>query len=247
MVSYQTSYASILGRFKAGLEVLKTDSNYMPQNEAIKIHSLIILVNKIEEMNLLVDSNLLIMRTARGKRQKISFVKTSGEINCLEMALKGLVNYIGAEHSVNSAIYKQLKGYLSKIKPPKKVTTTTESGVEIGNTSISRSEATYSSLTNIGRQMVQIITQPNFQYNPTNPNLSVANISNLVNSLETLNISIANAQQAYSKAVFERKNLYDGTDGIKKLLPIIKLFLKSYEGGTKNLVYKQFLNALKKD
>lgn len=246
-MSFQTSYASVLGRFKAGLEVLKSDTNYTPQNVAIQLPNLISLVSKIEEKNLLVDNNLLTMRTARAERRAISFSTTSSTTNCLETVLKNLLNYIGAEHSVNSAVYKQLKSYLSKIKPPRKGSEGSNSDNPNSSTTISRSEATYSSLTNIGRQVVQIITQPNFSYTPSNPNLSIANITDLVNSLETLNITIANAQQAYSKSVSERKHLYDSSEGIKKLLPTIKLFLKSYDGGTKNETYNQFLNALKKD
>lgn len=247
MPTYQTSYASVLGRFKAGLEVLKSDTNYTPKNATIQLPNLVSLVNKIEEKNLLVDNNLLTMRSARAERRAISFSTTSASTNCLETTLKSLLNYIGAEYSVNSAVYKQLKSYLSKIKPPRKAGEGSNSDKPDSSTTISRSEATYSSLTNIGRQVVQIITQPNFSYAPSNPNLSIENITNLVHQLETLNTTIANAQQAYSTAVSERKYLYDSSEGIKKLLPTIKLFLKSYEGGTKNVVYKQFLNALQQD
>ncbi|HEY5534591.1 MAG TPA: hypothetical protein VIL99_06640 [Ignavibacteria bacterium] len=66
-----------------------------------------------------------------------------------------------------------------------------------------------------------------------------------IDELKTLNETIAVALKDYGDATSEREKLYDGPEGLKVRIPLIKEYLASFTGGKKGQKYVEFTQAMK--
>jgi hypothetical protein len=150
--------------------------------------------------------------------------------------MRNVLNYIGAENDTNNSVYLALKGYLRKIRPTNKPKKTD------GTKSPSQSERTFVSLAGYMTAVVHLISNtPDLVYSPSNPKLSISNLMVVRDQLTALNNDIAEKQSKLSQSISDRRDSFNTTI---RLIPSIKRYLASYNGGKNNSKYIQFSNAL---
>ncbi len=93
--------------------------------------------------------------------------------------------------------------------------------------------------------IVSLLTNLGVNYNPSNPNISIANLKSKIEELNSINSQLVNAENEYSIAVSEREEIYKGENGINNRIILIKTYLASLEEGKNSAEYKAFALALK--
>jgi hypothetical protein len=243
-MSSQRSFQSIWGKFSDGVEVLKRIPGYNPSREEIKLTSLQLLKENVEAKNAAVVTTGIALSELRNKRRFISFRSEETDVNCIENLIRNAGSYIMAEAGQKNAVCDKINSILKKIEPANNKKETAAGGAEPGQNK-SSSEKSYQSLVGFGSDVLTLITNMGSAYNPSNSNITVANFKAKVDELTELNSGIIKAGIRYSTAIKERNDVYKGEKGINKLVPLIKNYLASFEGGKKNADYAAFVHAVK--
>ena len=243
-MSSQRSFESTLGKFIGGLKVLKETPVYVPTKEQLKIAFLENLQADAETKNSNVVTTGVVLTDLRNERRFICFSAKDTDTNCLENLFRNIANFTKAEFSEKSPAFKRIYSILKRIKPPRDKKEETVDGQD-PKKSKSMSEKSYEAMVGYGNEVHTIIANLGEAYSPTNTNITVENLRAKVDQLAGLNASIVKAESDYSKAVTERNEVYNGEVGIKNIIPLIKNYLASFEGGKNNEYYKSFVNAVK--
>jgi len=243
-MSSQRTFQSILGKFSGGLEVLKTVTDYHPTKLELQIASLETLKSDAESKNAAVVNTATILQTFRNNRRFISFRGKETDVNCIENLFKNIASYIKAELGEKDAAYQKIRSIIKKINPVKEKKEEPAAGEE-PKKSISSSEKSYQSLVGFGSDVLTLITNLGTAYNPSNTNLTVANFKSKIDELANLNSAVVKAEADYNAAIDARDEIYNGNTGINNIIPMIKNYLASLEGGKSNPSYVAFINAVK--
>ncbi len=243
-MSSQRTFQAILGKFSAGLDILKNVIGYNPSKNILKISSLEAQKADAEAKNSAVLSAETTEQDLRKSQRFMAFKSKDSDENCLENRIKAIANYIKAEHDAKYPAYLQVTSIISKIQPPSEKKAAPAEG-EVPKKSISKSEKSFQSLVGFGNDVHTIISNLGADYNPSNTNITVANFRIKVDELASLNSEIVTAEKNYSTAVQERNEAYNGEAGINSTISSIKDYLASLEGGKKNPDYVAYVNAVK--
>jgi hypothetical protein len=240
MNTSQTSMDTFLGRFENAITLLQNDNDYQPSKVDIQKAALIAFVTQLRQSTNTVNLLKTNLKTLRTQRTNLAFKYMSDTPDTtLEAIMVNVINYLGAENGQDNSVYKAIKDYMKKIRPKVKSTK------EDGSRGPSRSEKTYTALASYFENTVHLLTNSvGLIYNPSNPNLKIANLTALSNTFSQLNRDIAAAERDEQTARQERQELFKGDRGANNLAKDIKMYLSSYEGGKNNAKYMQFVGAL---
>lgn len=240
----QLSYSSVLGKFSDGNEILKGITVYNPTKQELKLASLENMKTEAEQKNAAVTSAGNSLQTLRGERRFNAFRVKGSDTNCLENRIHNISSYIKAEMGAAHPAVSKIDSIIKKFRPPSEKKVELKEGEE-PKKSRSQSEKTYQSLVGYAGDVYTIITGLGEKYNPSNQNITVVNFKAKVDELAALNSAVAKAENAYSSAVQERNEIYNGEVGIKSIISSIKDYLASLEGGKNNAAYVAYTNAVK--
>ena len=113
--------------------------------------------------------------------------------------------------------------------------------------SSSPSERTFASIRGFLHEVITLVDglPSSVTYDPPDSNLTVTEMEGLRDQIDAANGSVASAMEAYGTANRDRKNLYDGKDGMSDRISMIKSYLASFPGKKKSNNYIEYTQALK--
>ena len=243
-MSSQMTFQSILGKFSAGIEILKGIVGYNPLKSILQITQLEKTKTDAEAANAKVLTAASRLQNLRNQRRAISFSCKEADTNCIENLIRNIASYIKAELGSKHTAFIKIDSILKKFKPPKEKKEEIKEG-EVPKKSISQSEKSYESLVGFATDVYTVISELGASYNPSNTNLAAANFKTKVDELTALNAEVIKAESAFGSAVQERYEIYNGEVGINSIVSSVKNYLASLEGGKNNPSYKAYLNAVK--
>ena len=243
-MSSQKSFQAMLGKFTAGLEVLKGILAFSPIKVNLQIVSLTELKTAAEAKNANAVKTGNALKGLRNNRRSISFRVKDGDVNCIENLIRNVASYLKAELGAKNPSYLKVDSIIKKIDPPNDPKEEPKEGEE-PKRSISTSEKSYNSLVGFSQDVYTVLSELGEAYNPANVNIQKRGFHIKINQLTDLNASIVKAETEYSTAVSERDEVYNGENGINKIMPQIKDYLASFEGGKNNPDYIAYVNAIK--
>lgn len=239
----QRSYEVRDGKYQNGDALIQGYGDYNPTNVLITKAANTSFIADVGSKNVRVVSRGLTLTDLREQRRPLAFkLKNGGDINCLENRIRNILQYVMGDLPGQKAGIKKLKEICKKLSPkyPKKADPNLPRG-----TGKSPSEKSFNSLVGFGNEVIGIITGIGPDYAPTNTNIQIADLTVFVSMLNTMNRDIATAEEAYGNAVRERKEIYDGEDGMSKRISMIKSYLAGFEGGKNSAHYIEFSQAVK--
>jgi hypothetical protein len=142
------------------------------------------------------------------------------------------------------AAYQKIRSIIKKINPVKEKNEEPAAGEEPKKT-ISFSEKSFQSLVGFGADVLTLIANMGTAYNPSNTNRALINYKAKIDELANLNNTVVKAETDYSLAVNARDIIYNGEFGVNSIMPMIKNYLASLEGGKNNPSYSAYVNAVK--
>jgi hypothetical protein len=184
------------------------------------------------------------LSSARGVRNPLVFEITGTNPTCLETRIRGTVSYLSSDPDNNAftTSAKKVNAILKKIRPsyPKK-----DPAAPRGS-SKSPMEKSFASAVGQGNAVITIINKLGVSYNPADSNLSVANMTTLVDLIETENGNVQSAWEGYGEANKARLKIYKGPQGLEKRRSAILNYLGSFPGLKKCDHYREFNQAIKR-
>ena len=210
------------------VEYLKALTTYSPGNPLIEAASMETLLDSILTANSNVSAKLSTLQTERDERLEMyngieGLINQSGQIRdyiaSIDAKGKKSLDY----KKVQSAV-KRMRGKRLTKKP-----VASEEGGEAPKT-VSTSEVSFGSVLSTAFEILEVI-KGNAAYAPSNTNLTVANFTTFLNSIDAKNKLIAQRRTEYDNATESRMNLYnDLQDRVTK----VRLALASQYGKTSN-------------
>lgn len=242
-MAVQQSFDAILQRFKNGNTLVQAWADYNPGNATITKAALMTFITSVDAANTAVTESETDLGTARGVRNPLVFEKRDTNPTCMETRMRAIVSYLSSDPDNNAftTSSKKAAAILKKIRPAyaKK-----EPGAPFG-AGKSPMERSFASAVGHGKAFITIITKLGVAYNPADPNLSVANMTTLVNLIDTENGNVQSALEVYGEANKARKKLYDGPQGLEKRRSAILNYLASFPGLKKSNHYREYNQAIK--
>ena len=239
----QHSYEAILNRFKNGNILVQAWADYNPGNALIIKVALPPFILSVEAANTEVTSTEEDVGTTRAVRNPLVFEIKATNPLCLETRIRGIVNYLRSDpDSVPFATAaKKVNVILKKMRPvyPRKAPGTPRGA---GNSPMEKS---FASAVGHGKAVITIINKLGATYNPADANLSKAEMTVLVNLIDTENANVQTALENYGEANRARLKLYQGPQGLEKRRSAILKYLSSFPGLTKSDHYIEYNQAIK--
>ncbi|HLG34781.1 MAG TPA: hypothetical protein VI757_07880 [Bacteroidia bacterium] len=239
----QHSYEAILNRFKNGNVLIQSWLDYNPGNPLIVKLALPPFILTVETANSDATGGETDLGTARGVRNPLVFEIKDTNPTCLESRIRGIVNNLRSDPDNNKFIVssKKVNAILKKIRPryAKKA-----EGAPRG-AGKSPMEKSFASAVGQGKAVITIITKLGAAYSPADSNLSVANMTALVNLIDTENGNVQSALQDYGEFNRARLALYKGPQGLEKRRIAILHYLASFPGLKKSNHYIEYYQAIK--
>lgn len=241
MAGTQLSMENYLNSFTNAVSLLQNDTEYNPVSIDIQQKALVELIDKLNEANNNIKTLETQLREFKKMRNEIAFKRNSSKPeNTIENIVTMMTYYFGAENGKESIIYKMIVSYKKKMNPPVKKNNDNQKKKN------KNPEKKFGLLESYFRQIINLLEQPlNRIYEPNNPILQIENMKTLYNSLERLNFNIYSTELNLKSARQIRLSLFNGKNGAKERVTIIKLYLSSYVGGKKNEKYLAFVNEFK--
>lgn len=122
---------------------------------------------------------------------------------------------------------------------------TVNSGKNFG---ASPSEKTFASIDGHLSEVITLLNQivaNGTAYNPPDLAISIASLTALRDQIRIANDQVTSAMDNYGDANRERKIVYDGADGMRQRIELIKKYLASFTGGKKSAHFIEFSQAIK--
>lgn len=240
MSTSQYSFEARKMRFKNGESLIQSWMDYNSGNSKITKLNLASFVLDLDTKDTTVNSSLLSVANKQNERRLIVFTIEDTNPECLENRIVAISNYLNGDFP-GSAAAKAVAGIVKKIRPRYKKK---EEGAPRG-AGQSPSEKSFASIVGHGDKVIAHITSLGISYIPPDTNLTIVNMQALVDQVRQLNKDVALRLNPYGEANRARKTLYDGPDGMKKRITLIKSYLASFPGGKKSNHYIEFNQAIK--
>ena len=239
----QRSYEVRIAKYRDGDALIQGWLDYVAANPLITKAANTAFIADVESDNEDVITTEQALNDLRKQRIPLTFrLKVGSDINCLENRMKNILQYVMGELPEKKAAINKLKQLIRKIKPqyPKKQNPPLPRG-----SGKSPSERSFNALVGYGKEAIGVITALGAAYAPTNVNISLAQFTAFVGSVDGLNIDIAKAEELYGNAVRIRADIYDETNGMTDRISMIKSYLAGFEGGKQSPHYIEFSQAVK--
>jgi hypothetical protein len=242
-MAVQQSFEAVLQRFKNGNVLVQAWADYTPGNALIIKAALTAFIPTVTAGNQQVTDDEVDLGNARGVRNPLVFEIDETNPTCLETRVRGIVNYLRSDPDNNAFLTssKKVNAILKKIRPdyPKK-----EPGAPRGSGK-SPMEKSFASAVGHGNAVITIITKLGVAYSPADSNLTVANMTTLVDLIDTENGNVQSALEDYGESNRARLKLYKGPQGLEKRRSAILKYLSSFSGLTKSDHYREYNQAIK--
>lgn len=232
-----TSESSFGQRYTKGrelVEYLKLLPTYAPSNTALETASLSTLLDDIITANSDVASKISTLQTERNARL-VMYESQTGLINkCGQIR-----DYIASIESAGkkSVDYKKVQSAVKKMRGKRLTPKPKPTESQPNPKSSSTSEVSFGSVLATAFEILEVI-KGNALYAPSNADLTVANFTTFLISIDAKNKLIAQRREQYDDAVEARLGLYkDLQDRVTK----VKLALASQYGKTSN----EYLDSVK--
>lgn len=239
----QQTYDSILQRFKNGNTLIQAWGDYNPGNVNITKAALTAFIPTVDTANDNVTDTDTDLSSARGVRNPLVFEIEATNPTCLETRIRGIVSYLSSDPDNNAfaTSAKKVNAILKKIRPsyPKKDPAAPRGAGK------SPMEKSFASAVGQGRAVITVITKLLLTYVPADANLTVANMTTLVDLIETENGNVQSALEDYGEANKARLKIYKGPQGLEKRRSAILNYLGSFPGLKKSDHYREFNQAIK--
>jgi hypothetical protein len=242
-MSSQQSFETRLNRFKNGVTLIGGWLDYGTNNNKIKHVSLTAFITSVETANGNVDADETDLGNKQSARMALTYtLPEDANPNCLQRRIKGIRNYVKGEE-LSEGVVRALDKILKKIEPvyPRK-----KEGEEEAKKKPSPSEKSFAAAVGYGRTVIKLITGLGLPYSPPDSNLTIANMTTLVDDIEDANEDVQKALEKYGKSNRVRKALYDNSvDGMKVRETAILSYLASFPKLKKSEHYIEFRDALR--
>jgi len=242
-MAVQQSFDAVFQRFKNGNVLIQAWGDYDPGNPLITKAAITAFIPTVEAGNTAVTDDDTDLGNARGVRNPLVFEIGVTNPACLETRTRGIVNYLRSDPDNNAFLTssKKVNAILKKMRPnyPKKVPGTPRGSGK------SPSEKSFAAAVGQGKAVITIITKLGAAYNPADSNLTVANMTTLVNLIDTENGNVQSALENYGESNQARLKLYKGPQGLEKRRSAILKYLSSFPGLTKSDHYREYNQAIK--
>lgn len=236
------SFETRFGYYQNANAVLQTWGDYTPTNPVITKAANTAFISDVGVKNGEVTTKEQAFLDNRNERRTITFRVIEGaDINCLENRIRNIGSFIEGELPTRKAAIKKIKSFIRKIKPLYKKRTEGEPR----GAGMSPSERSFAALVGYAKSVKGIITGLGLSYSPTNPNIQLANFSAFIDHIDQLNQDVATTEEVYGNAARERKDLYDGLNGMTDRIKLIRKYLASFPGGKLSPHYIEFSQAIK--
>lgn len=242
----QQSFDAVLNRFKDGNILVQGWGDYTPGNALIIKAALTAFITSVETANAEATSTEEDLGTARGIRNPLVFEIGDTNPTCLETRIRGIVNYLKSDPDNNAfaVAAKKVNIILKKIRPSYPKKKPGDPPVPRG-TGKSPMEKSFASAVGQGRAVITIITKLAGAYLPADNNLKLAQMTTLVNLIDTENGNVQGALEDYGVANKARLKLYKGPQGLEKRRSAILNYLASFPGLKKSDHYREYNQAIK--
>jgi hypothetical protein len=243
MAGSQKSFEARGERFSQGVVLINGWLDYDPNNTKIKKIALASIVSTVNARNAAVNSTLLALATAQGARAPLVFTLKDTNPLCLQKRIEMIVSYLSGDFGKMHAATKLVRRVRDKMHPhyPKKPVTDPPQPRGAGKSPMEKS---FASAVGQGQDVIDCIISLGVAYKPADINLKVPAMQALVDAIKAANTAVTQALEAYGTANRNRKDIYDGTDGMADLITNIKGYLVSFSGGKKSNHYTEFLQAI---
>ncbi len=207
------------------VEFLNALSSYSPGVTELEPTDIKTFLTTVDSANSDVASKLSDLQTNRDLRvnmfQNGGLIKRCGQIR----------DYIASIHPQHKKAldYKKVQKYVQSLQGKRVTKKPVNPDGSPGKTN-STSERSYGAMLKIGKDVLEVIkTVPG--YAPTNPELTVANFTTFLTSVDTQNSTVAAKLEAYDNSVETRSTLYKELD---KKVSKVKLSIASQYGKDSN-------------
>lgn len=220
------SEATFGQRYEKGNQMLiliQSIPNYSPTNTDISISSFQTFLTTLNQLNNTIATNQDALSQVRDARS-ISYTGQNGL-----KELGGMIrDYIGSlQGGKKTNLYKNIQKEVARLKGYKKTKIKTSDSVDMK--SISQSEQSFGSLVQSGKNLLSIIQ--NIQgYSPSNPNITVQGFQTTLNNIEILNNSVQEKLITVTNQLANRREMYEGDNGLRIRLQMIKSYIASTFG-----------------
>ncbi|MEI7812320.1 MAG: hypothetical protein WCJ01_07835 [Ignavibacteria bacterium] len=248
------SFGTRSGRFHSAFTIINSAAEYLPSNPLISKADLASFVDLTGNINSEVAVAQMKLSDAQELRRHLSFKKKDKNPRCMEVLIKEIHCYIKADIQDNEGTLKIFDEISRKMNPSYKKEKLPAGVAENGKPAKKKAgykngkpscEKTFSSLYGYAVQVNSLINQLGAAYQPTNTDIQSAQFQAAVTALENINGEITLFEQSLIDTIARRRDLYDGKTGMKERIALIKNYLKSLQGGKKNLVYINFTRTLR--
>lgn len=205
------------------LILIQSIANYAPTNPDISVNSFKTFIDDINNLNNTIALNQDSLSQARDARN-MSYHGANG-LKELGGMIRDYISSLPGGKNTNT--FKNIQKEVSKLKGYKKVKT--KVGEEGETKTISSSEQSFGSLIQSGKNILAIIQ--NIQgYSPSNPNLTVQGFQAILANIELLNNTVQERIIMVTNGVAARKEMYEGDNGLRVRLQMIKAYISSTYG-----------------
>ena len=229
----QDSHETLFGRFESGNELIQTMPDYKPLKVTIQKGKLTAFIADVEDKNEKENISYLLYREKVKIRKQNGFRDKYNLENCLENRIRSIMSYVGVEIGCKSPAYKRIKDIIKKIDPIYKKN---DSNVPKGEAK-SPAEKSFAALISFGKQVSQITAELGAVYHPNDTDINPVKMLAFCAQMKTWSKDIASAKIVWKNAVKNRKEIYDGKDGMKERIVLVKDYVESFANGKKHKNY----------
>ncbi|MEI7811514.1 MAG: hypothetical protein WCJ01_03710 [Ignavibacteria bacterium] len=248
------SFESRVGMFHNAVTTISQEAEYSPSNLLISKINLDAFIDLVDVANNNVVTTQVQLTDAQLLRRQLCFKKKNENPRCMQILIQEISSYIKADIKENEGSLKILHDIISKMNPAylrkKKVAATSGKEAQADKKATNKSyrpvcTKSFTAICEYSQQVNTLINGLGAAYQPSNPDIQTAQFQATVTILDNVNNNIALFGQNSANAITERRKLYNGENGMKERIVLIKNYLKSLQGSKNNRCYVNFVRALK--
>ena len=227
----ELTFGNRLEKARQGVQIVKGDPGYKPDNDTIKIDNLTTFLDSVEKANDTVTAKRAALFDARAARRDAYFSKMTGLLVRAAMARDHVGGLPGGK---STSAYRRFQKLSQKVSnyhaPAKPLGGETGGGSTTQQKRISRSEVSYGSLAQMARDLVTYANDTT-GYAPVNANTTAAALGTYAGALEDNNEDVATKLTEAQNAEADRYELYFTKDKTNPGLVERMRLMKSYVAG----------------
>jgi len=222
----ENTFGAKLRRSQDLLTYISGFTSYNPPRTQENVAGMTALINSIVSTNATEAAQRGNYKISTDKRQ-IAFSKAPGSVEKLLAPIKGAIE---AQYGKKSSESEIISAIINKMRTTKITKSPADPTKEKKETTVSQSERSYGSITQMFNDIVNSLTQFT-SYNPSNPQLKITNLQATLSQLTSLNNEVAKSTQQLKTTQSSRLKQYaDLKDRVQR----IKSYVKAQYGTSSN-------------